>query len=234
MKLNTNYCLVFCSVIGLHVLVFVAFIQIPQQATIQPKQRIITSGFLVKAAQKNQPPESAQANSQATPPQKIEPKPTPTPPKTINIEKTITTTKATTRQITQPSTKPEPKPKPELKSRPAAKSKPTNNLQQPKQKATKTSAKIVLPSTDATAESNYPPQYPRLSKRLGEEGQVILELQVLANGTVDKLIVKQSSGHDRLDQAALAAVQQWRYTPATRNGQAIAYPYEQPIIFSLQ
>ena len=81
---------------------------------------------------------------------------------------------------------------------------------------------------------NPPPSYPRLSKRLREEGVVILELWILEDGTAAEITVKTSSGYPRLDKAALTAVSKWRYTPATRNGEVVAYRYEQPIEFALK
>lgn len=81
---------------------------------------------------------------------------------------------------------------------------------------------------------NPPPSYPRLSKRMREEGVVILELWVLEDGTVAEITVRTSSGYPRLDNAALIAVSKWRYTPATRNGEAMAYRYEQPIEFAMK
>jgi protein TonB len=77
------------------------------------------------------------------------------------------------------------------------------------------------------------PTYPRRSRRLREQGTVLLEMLVLADGRVTELRVNTSSGFERLDQAALDAVQSWRFLPAQRGGEAIAYRYLQPIEFLL-
>jgi protein TonB len=87
---------------------------------------------------------------------------------------------------------------------------------------------------DASQLNNIPPSYPRLSKRRREEGLVILELLVLEDGSVAEIIVETSSGFPRLDKAALIAVSKWRYTPATRHGETIAYRYKQPIEFAMK
>lgn len=92
---------------------------------------------------------------------------------------------------------------------------------------------VSAPVLNATAQYNAPPVYPQLSRRLREQGTVLLELTVLANGTVANVIVLSSSGYPRLDQAALSAVQQWRYQPARRGNEIIDYRYRQRVEFSL-
>lgn len=109
--------------------------------------------------------------------------------------------------------------------------------EEPKQQPeTEVEQAVVLPPTigDAAHLNNPAPRYPRLSKRLREEGLVILELLVLADGSVTEVKIKTSSGYIRLDKAALEAVKKWRYRPATRNGLVTAYRYQQPIEFSMK
>jgi protein TonB len=68
------------------------------------------------------------------------------------------------------------------------------------------------------------PPYPMSSRRLGEAGAVALNILVGADGRVRDANVSQSSGYERLDQAAVSeAKQHWRLRPATRNG----VPFEQ-------
>lgn len=93
---------------------------------------------------------------------------------------------------------------------------------------------LVLPSTDADYLQNPKPPYPPLSKRLGEQGQVIVRVLIGTDGTAQKTEIKQSSGYDRLDQAALATVMRWRYVPGKRAGVAESMWFNVPISFVLE
>ena len=92
---------------------------------------------------------------------------------------------------------------------------------------------VSAPVLNATAYHNAPPLYPQLSRKLREQGTVVLQLTVLASGKVADVAVEHSSGYPRLDKAALLAVQHWRYQPAQRAGKAIDYRYRQRVEFSL-
>lgn len=78
------------------------------------------------------------------------------------------------------------------------------------------------------------PAYPPMSRRLGESGKVVLRVTLNAQGLVARATVSQSSGFNRLDEAALAAVREWRCTPAQRNGQAVEATALQPFNFVLE
>ncbi len=65
------------------------------------------------------------------------------------------------------------------------------------------------------------PTYPRLSERRGEQGRVVLRVLISPEGRVAQVKVQQSSGYDRLDEAAIEAMRQARFRPYTENG--IAY-----------
>jgi protein TonB len=77
------------------------------------------------------------------------------------------------------------------------------------------------------------PAYPGLSRRLAEEGTVWLRIDVMANGQVALIEVIQSSGHRRLDQAALTQLKSWRFSPAMLDGHATAASLEVPVAFKL-
>ena len=78
------------------------------------------------------------------------------------------------------------------------------------------------------------PAYPTLSRRFGETGTVVLRVELDESGRVAVARVSSSSGHARLDEAALAVVKTWRCTPATRDGQPVRAVALQPFRFVLQ
>lgn len=78
------------------------------------------------------------------------------------------------------------------------------------------------------------PNYPLLSRRLGETGTTLLRVEVDEQGQVAAAHVVTGSGHARLDEAALAAVRTWRCTPPQRNGQALRAVALQPFKFQMQ
>lgn len=62
----------------------------------------------------------------------------------------------------------------------------------------------------ASVLSNPPPPYPRQSRRLGEQGKVVLTAEIATNGKVLQASVNISSGYPRLDRAALESVLKWQ------------------------
>lgn len=78
------------------------------------------------------------------------------------------------------------------------------------------------------------PPYPMASRRLAEEGAVLLDILVGADGHVRDAKVSRSSGFDRLDQTAVSeALQHWRLRPATRNGNAFEQWLTLKVVFRL-
>ena len=69
-----------------------------------------------------------------------------------------------------------------------------------------------------------PPEvvYPRLSQRNAETGLVVVRAYVgTTGGNALSVQLERSTGHDRLDQAALAAVRKARFKPYSENGQPV-------------
>ena len=81
--------------------------------------------------------------------------------------------------------------------------------------------------------TNRPPVYPPLAQRRGEEGLVTLRVAVSADGQASSVTVLRGSGHESLDEAAMAAVRKWQFVPATRNNTAIAALADVPVDFKL-
>lgn len=104
---------------------------------------------------------------------------------------------------------------------------------EPSAKPKEIAPQLQLPSTEATGIHNQAPVYPKLSRKRKEQGTVLLLLLVNSLGQVAEIKIKQSSGFDRLDQAALQAVKKWQFSPAKQDGKAIDYWYEMPMNFSL-
>lgn len=96
----------------------------------------------------------------------------------------------------------------------------------------------ILPLTAAHVDPNYlhrpNPVYPALSKRLREEGTVVLRVNLDTQGNVLDISIEKSSGFQRLDQAAHEAVKQWRFVPAKRGQTALPSAALVPIRFKQQ
>jgi protein TonB len=97
-----------------------------------------------------------------------------------------------------------------------------------------TPARVELPSSNADYLQNPKPAYPPISKRLGEQGKVIVRVLIGTDGTAQNAEIRQSSGYERLDQAALATVLKWRYVPGKRGGVPEAMWFNVPINFVLE
>ena len=96
-----------------------------------------------------------------------------------------------------------------------------------------TAAAVVLPSNSADYLNNPAPPYPRQSKRLGEQGTVIIRVLITPEGRAEKAEIRTSSGFLRLDETALSTVQRWRFVPGQRNGAPEAMWFNVPIRFVL-
>jgi len=66
--------------------------------------------------------------------------------------------------------------------------------------------------------------FPDKPVNMGTVGVLIVDFKITVEGTVKDLTIKQSSGNDAYDRAVAACVAQYRYTPATDNGQPVEVP----------
>jgi protein TonB len=95
-------------------------------------------------------------------------------------------------------------------------------------------AALIPPRPVAGMSSNRPPIYPEGARRRGIQGRVLLRISVSAEGAPVAVSIAQSSGAATLDDAAVAAVRQWRFVPASQGNRSIAGTAEVPIEFKLE
>jgi protein TonB len=93
---------------------------------------------------------------------------------------------------------------------------------------------VVPPRFDVAYLNNPRPEYPRVSRRMGEHGKVMLRVYVTEQGTAERVEVRTSSGSQRLDQAARSAVEQWKFVPARQGDDPVAAWVIVPITFVLE
>jgi periplasmic protein TonB len=92
----------------------------------------------------------------------------------------------------------------------------------------------VIVAARGIDETHTIPNYPLLSIRLGQTGDVKLKLTIDERGTVVAASVEKSSGYDALDSAAVAwVIAHWRYEPATKDGKPFATTRDALVTFRL-
>jgi periplasmic protein TonB len=92
---------------------------------------------------------------------------------------------------------------------------------------------IEAPRYDMSYLNNPAPAYPNLSRRMKEQGRVVLRVLVSASGIAENVEVRSSSGSERLDHAAIDAVRRWRFAPARHGAETVAAWALVPILFQL-
>lgn len=89
----------------------------------------------------------------------------------------------------------------------------------------------VLPAASALAAdtkahvdasgANLQPAYPETALPTRESGAVLVSAKVRDDGTVRSVRLAQSSGFNDLDNAAVNAVNGWKFVPATKDGNPV-------------
>ena len=78
------------------------------------------------------------------------------------------------------------------------------------------------------------PDYPHSARKRRREGQVLIGLDVGADGRVTQAMVLESSGDAALDEAARNTLERWQLRPATEGGRPVAGRVEVPVRFQLR
>ena len=76
-----------------------------------------------------------------------------------------------------------------------------------------------------------PPEYPHSAQQAHITGAVVLEAEVTPAGTVESVRVVKSVS--MLDEAAIQAVKQWKYSPLVLNGKAVPFILTVTVTFNL-
>lgn len=90
------------------------------------------------------------------------------------------------------------------------------------------------PRFEADYLENPAPRYPSQARQQRQQGNVMLRVNVDANGLPTEVLLLTSSGVDALDQSALNTVRRWRFIPAKFGNTAIAAWVQVPINFHLK
>jgi protein TonB len=93
---------------------------------------------------------------------------------------------------------------------------------------------VIPPRFNADYLNNPAPAYPALSRRMGEEGKVVLRVFVNERGLPEDVQIRTSSGSSRLDTTAQDTVRQWKFVPARRGDIPSGAWVLVPISFSLR
>ena len=76
--------------------------------------------------------------------------------------------------------------------------------------------------------------YPSASRRLSEEGRVVVTIAIDAAGKAGAMRVSQGSGFERLDGAAECVIRRLPFEPGKRDGQPVEAQATLPIVFKLE
>ena len=78
------------------------------------------------------------------------------------------------------------------------------------------------------------PKYPQAARRINKEGVVVIEFTVDVEGrAADIKVIKEDPAGFGFDDAAIEAVERWRFTPAKKDGESVPMRVRQTVRFSL-
>jgi protein TonB len=94
-------------------------------------------------------------------------------------------------------------------------------------------APAVVEAKSLSVTRRVEPVYPPASRRLDEQGAVLLRVLVDERGRPREVQIAKSSGYDRLDQAAITAVRRWLFSPALQASGAVSAWTQVNVVFQL-
>jgi protein TonB len=113
----------------------------------------------------------------------------------------------------------------------------TTTTEKPKVAPPPPAKEVVVPPRQNARNPIAQPEYPTMSRRLGEEGAVILLLTLDEDGRVTDAKVDTSSGFERLDEAAVKEAKRprnWKFVPGTINGKPAPMAFKFRVVFKIE
>lgn len=92
----------------------------------------------------------------------------------------------------------------------------------------------IITEAEPLYKVNPEPSYPKMARKRGYQGTVILSVLVNKDGRVDNLWVFESSGYNVLDNAALEAVKEWLFEPGKKGDKPVDMWVEVPVRFEIR
>ena len=213
------------AVLLLHGALFVSVSAHPVVSKDAGARQLLQASLIVGTPPKPEPPPPKPVEVQPEPPR-------PKPPKAVERPKPKRMVAQTPKPApTVAAAPPEPPPAPPVPAAAPAVAAPVASERVASEPA---APQPMPPRFDAAYLNNPPPAYPSVSRRLGEEGKVMLRVFVEPNGTPSQVKIHQPSGFPRLDAAALDAVRQWRFVPARQGTDRIGAWVLVPVAFNLR
>ncbi|WP_225764032.1 energy transducer TonB [Stenotrophomonas sp. Marseille-Q4652] len=90
----------------------------------------------------------------------------------------------------------------------------------------------AIAPTQVAAVQTPPPEYPIELACTGVGGKSVLTVVVGVEGAPTDVRLQASSGNAQLDESAQQRVREWKFKPATRNGQAVPTTIQVPVSFN--
>jgi len=198
----------------IHAALLLAIWNYAQPRTAAPKPKSITVELLAPAPVERPPPPSPPRKVAVKPLAQAAPRAEPPPPQ---VDLPVETPPSVA--VTLPPPKPD--------------SPPAVAIAAPVETTAPPQPPVTPPRFDADYLRNPAPDYPPMARRHGEQGRVMLRVLVGADGDPREIVVKTSSGFERLDRAAQETVRRWRFVPARMGTVAVDAWVIVPIVFAL-
>jgi TonB family protein len=91
---------------------------------------------------------------------------------------------------------------------------------------------VAAKTTPVAINAKPTPSYTEEARQLKIEGEVLLDVVFSANGDVQVVRVVRGLGHG-LDESAMRAAKNIKFSPATRDGQAVDFEARIHIVFQM-